>query len=257
MSGPTSSRGSGAFISSLQSSDERDAGLNEPSWGIADAAVGWLVAFFASALLGALIVAAAGFKPDDDLPLWLLALSYPPLWIGFIGAPLLVAATKGNGWVKDFRVAIRWIDVPIGLLIGVVTQIVVVPLVSAPVLWLSGQSTEDLARPARELADKAVGPGGALLFILIVGIGAPIAEELFFRGLMLRAFEKKWGKWVALGASSIWFGATHFQPLQFAALSTVGAIFGFLAIWSRRLGLAVTAHMGFNLTTVVVLLWLT
>jgi membrane protease YdiL (CAAX protease family) len=208
--------------------------------------------------LGALIVASAGYADDPDAaPLWLLALTYPPLWIGFVGAPVLAAARKGNGWVADFRGQIRAIDVPIGLAAGIAAQLILVPLVSWPVLHFSGKTAEDLARPAEELADKAVGPGGALLFFLIVGIGAPLAEELFYRGLVLRSFEKRWGRVAAVLLSSLWFGVTHFQPLQLAALIVAGLVFGALAVRYDRLGPAVMAHVAFNTTTVVALLWLT
>jgi membrane protease YdiL (CAAX protease family) len=223
-----------------------------------DALAGWFVAYFAAATLGALILAAAGYAgTPDDVPLWLLALTYPPLWLGFVGVPVFVAHRKGNGWIRDFRAHLRWIDVPIGLGAGIAAQLILVPLVSWPVLRLTGQTAEDLARPAEELADKAVGTGGALLFFLIVGIGAPLAEELFYRGLVLRSIDQRWGRVAAVLLSSLWFGVTHFQPLQLAALTAAGLVFALLAVRFDRLGPAVMAHVAFNTTTVVALLWLT
>lgn len=229
-------------------------------WGMGDAAAGWLIAQGAALVLGALILTLLGYgagTTTDDLSLGAIALTYPPLWLGFVGVPIWAATTKGLGWVQDFKATIRWTDVPLGLAIGAAAQIVLVPLLSLPVLWLSGTDMDELSKPAQDLADKAVGPGSAILFILIVGLGAPIAEELFYRGLVLRSFEKRWGPGIALAATSLWFGASHFQALQLVALVGAGAVFGVLAQRSGRLGLAITAHMGFNLTTVVSLLWLT
>ncbi len=228
-----------------------------PTWGLGDAVGGWVVAYVAATFIGVLVYAAFGYAADDDVPLWLMALTYPPLWLGFVGIPIWAAATKGNGWRRDFRAWVQWKDVPIGLAIGVAAQLIVVPLISLPILQLTGKTADDLSGPARDLADKAIGPAGALLFALIVGIGAPLAEELFFRGLVLRSFERRFSTWPAVACSSLWFGVTHFQPLQAAALIAVGAIFAVLVERTGRLGPAVFAHMGFNLTTVVVLLWLT
>ena len=89
-----------------------------------------------------------------------------------------------------------------------------------------------------------------------MGIGAPIAEEIFFRGLVFRSFEKRFGRWWALGLSSIVFGVTHFQPLQLPALIVAGLVFGGLVVATDRLGPAIVAHMAFNLTTAVNLVWL-
>lgn len=228
-----------------------------PRWGLGDAIGGWLVAYVAAALIGAVILAAAGYHQGDDLSLTLIALTYPPLWLGFVGAPVWAARTKGAGVVRDFGLRVRALDVPVGAVAGVVAQVLLVPLVSLPALWLTNSTADDLSKPARELADKAVGPGGAVLFFVIVGLCAPVAEELFFRGLLLRSLEKKGlGRWWALAISSLAFAATHFQPLQFLGLATAGAVFGFLAQRSGRLGPSIVAHMAFNTTAVVALLWL-
>ena len=62
------------------------------------------------------------------------------------------------------------------------------------------------------------------------------------------------GPIVAVGGSSLWFAASHFQPLQFAGLLAFGLVLGLVAHRTGRLGMAICAHIGFNMTTVVVLL---
>ena len=166
------------------------------------------------------------------------------------------AAVKGRGWVVDFRARWSWRGLPLAAVVGLLTQVVVVPLVSAPMLWLTGTDVEELGRPARELSEKATSPGGVLLFVLVVAVGAPIAEELFFRGLLLRAFEKRFGiRWAVVG-SSVVFGATHFQFLQFPALTAAGLVFAWLVVRFDNLWAAVVGHMAFTLVTVVSLVWL-
>lgn len=233
---------------------------DEARWGLGDAFGGWLLAYFSASVLGMVILTAFGYSAEDieanDIPLTMVALSYPPLWLGFVGVPVWAAAVKGGGWIHDFRARPAGRGVPLAALVGLATQLLVVPLVSAPMLWLTDTDTEELGRPARELADKANSPAGVVLFVLVVGIGAPLAEELFFRGLLLRAFEKRFGiRWAVVG-SSVVFGATHFQFLQFPALTAAGFVFAWLVVRSDNLWAAVVGHMAFNLVTVVSLVWL-
>ncbi len=232
----------------------------QPTWGLGDALVGWGIAFVFAQLVGGIVLVAGGFTTKAEIeaaPLtWTMAASLP-IWIAFVVITVVVGNWKGNGWVADFHVSLRAVDVPVGIVTGVVAQFVLVPLIALPVLKLTGQDADDLAKPAQDLADKVHGVGGPLLFLLVVGVIAPIAEELFFRGLLFRALEKRWDQWWALGFSSVFFGLTHFQPLQFLPLTAAGAVFGFLVVRTGRLGPAIVAHMAFNISTVAVLLWLT
>lgn len=234
---------------------------SEARWGMGDAAVGWLMAQSAAALALVLVLQPAfGYTPeqvaDNETSLAFVALTFPALWMGFIGVPVWAAATKGAGWIADFRVRVRALDL-LGVVPGVAAQYLLVPLVSLPILWATNTDIEKLGEPARELADKATTPGGIALFFLMVAIGAPIAEELFFRGLVLRSIEKRFGSTWAIAGSSLAFGATHFQVLQFPALTAVGVVFALLAVKSGRLGPAIFAHMAFNAATVVSLVWFT
>ncbi len=236
-------------------------GASEPRWGVGDAVAGWLIAVSSASLIGTIILLAAGYggedgKPVEDIPMTLVAAQYPPFWLGFVGIPVWAAWIKGRGVVADFGLRLKAWDLW-GVPIGAAAQLVLVPLVSFPVLWLSGTDTDELSRPARELADKAQEGAtlGVILFALVVVVGAPFAEELFFRGLVLRAMEKTWGTTVALIGSSVVFGITHLQLLQFPALTAAGLVFGALAVRTGRLGAPILAHMAFNAVTVVNLLW--
>lgn len=186
-------------------------------------------------------------------PLWLVAILQAFLWLGLLGAPVLAARTKGNGVVEDFGLRFRLIDVPVGLVIGVVSQLVLVPIVSLPWIALLGKDLDDLDDSARELADKATDPLGVALLFVIVVLGAPVVEELFFRGLLQRSLLRRVAPVLAVAISALVFGVTHFQLLQFPALVAFGAILGFLALRTGRLGPSIVAHMAFNAVTVIAL----
>ena len=228
-----------------------------PRWGFPDVVVAFIVAQLAS-LSGFLLFAAAKGVPAADLDTESLtigevALLQVPLWLGLLGVPLLATKLRGNGPVVDLGWWSTWRDVPVGLAIGLACQFVLVPLVTLPVFLLSDADQESLEEPARELTDKATGLG-VLVLVLVVVVAAPLAEEVFFRGLLQRTLARRWPIWPAMIVTSLAFGASHFQALQFPALAAFGLVLSYIAHRTGRLGLNTWAHVGFNATTVVVLL---
>ncbi len=232
--------------------------LPTPQWGVVDAVVGWVLAEVAAVVIGGVILSLAGYTGKRatiaHLPLSLIALTYPPLWLGFVGAPVYAAVRRGNGMVRDFACRISRLDVPIGIGAGLAAQLVLVPLVSLPLLKLLGRTASDLEGPARTLADKANDPFGVVLLFVIVVIGAPIAEELFFRGLVMRSVERHFGVPAAIGISAVAFGATHFEGIQTPALIAFGLVLGWLVYRTGRLGTSIVAHMAFNAVSIITLL---
>src|SRR5690606_22969153 len=176
------------------------------------------------------------------------------LWFGLLGVPYLAARFKGNGMRRDFGVWAQVSDLPLGTICGILGQFVILSIVYVPLQWFTDISAEEFSEPAQEMADKATGTGGVVLLVLIVGIGAPIVEEIFYRGLLQRSLVRRGGLGWGIGISSVVFGAVHFQLLQFPALALAGVLFGVLAHRAGRLGPAIIAHMVFNLTAVAALL---
>ncbi|MGH9281658.1 MAG: lysostaphin resistance A-like protein, partial [Acidimicrobiales bacterium] len=204
--------------------------------------------FFISLFVGGLYVAVTG---EDDVSLGLTVVSLIGQWTGLLGAVLLASRRKGSGdLAHDFGLRVEPADIGLGVLAGVVGQLVVVPLLYLPLDLLGFDF--DVSEEARDVLDRASGPGLALLAVCIV-IVAPIAEELFFRGLLLRAAERRFGGGPAVAVSAVVFGLTHFQPLQLMGLVAFGVVLGVLARRSGRLGSALVAHVAFNATTVALL----
>jgi uncharacterized protein len=225
-------------------------------WGLGDVALGFVVGQLGGLFLTVVLLSATGRSLDDvdDLPLALVALSQAGLWIGLLGAPLVATRLKGNGLVRDLGLRARGADAW-GFLVGVLTQLLLLPLVYLPVFWLFDVSTRDLEAPARELTDRADDPVGVVLLVLIVGIGAPVIEEIFYRGLLQRSLLKRGMQpAVAVVITAVVFALSHQQLLQLPGLLVAGLVFGALAQRAGRLGPAIAAHIAFNLVTVVALL---
>ncbi len=195
---------------------------------------------------------AEGEILSDRLTLGTIFFIQAFLWVGYAGWTLVVSQRKGNGVVADFGWKFRIPDLWQGLLIGFGAQIVAVPIIYVMLFYFTGE--QDVSEAARELTDRAATPLDVVLLLVIVVVGAPIVEELFFRGLLLRSIERRFGSTVALIGSSVIFAAVHFQLLQFPALLMFGLLAGWLTLRTGRLGPAVWAHVGFNLVTVLALL---
>jgi membrane protease YdiL (CAAX protease family) len=239
-----------------------EAPTTAPRWGLGDVWIGLAVAYGAAAIGGALILVVAGQLDSErtatelaeDLPLALVALTQIPLWLGYLGVPWYAARVKGNGLRRDFHLSMRWVDVPVGLAAGLVTQLVLVPILYAPLLRLTDIDADELSQEAEQLTDKATDPLGVVLLVLIVVVAAPVIEEVFFRGLFQRATLRRYGSVLAVVLPAVVFGAVHLQPLQFPALVLFGLVAGLLVARSDRLGPAIWAHVGFNAIAVASLL---
>ena len=231
-------------------------GKTRPSvaWGLGHVAAGLFLGMLASVAAMGIVVAVEGSDTADELSLVAGSLVQGALYLGLVGVPAWLVVVRGVRW-SDFgwqgRSERRWRDVLEGLAIGVVAQVAAVPAIYVPILLLSDDL--DVSGPARELIDRADGFDVALLVLMVVVV-APVAEEFFFRGLVLRAFEARMGQRMALVVSALLFGITHLQLLQLPALVMIGLVCGWLAQKDGRLGRAVWAHMGFNAVTTAVLL---
>ena len=214
------------------------SGITEPdpqlSWGVRHVIYGWLLGQVAVILVVIAINAFDSGIDLDDPSLEITAILQAALWVGTLGIPMWLYLVKGVSW-KEFGWEFQKNDILPGLLIGLGTQIVAGLLYLPLVLIFDGI---DVSEPARELVDKATGFGVFLLF-LVVAIGAPLVEELFYRGLTLKAFEKKMSNRLALVLSSLVFAIAHLQLIQFPALFLFGFVAGYLARKYDRLGRAV------------------
>lgn len=209
----------------------------------------------AQALLGVLVAhfglfAGAALAATVSTERLVLAIgSSIGFWIG-----ILVAVTRVTGW-RDLlgswakRVKVRWL---IGAAMAGVTLQLLMPVLYWPVLRLTNTDAEDLERPARELLDASNGTVAMVMLFLIVVVGAPLFEELCYRGLVYAGLSGH-GRTVAVVGSAVLFAAMHLQPLQFVGLVLFGLLAGWLRDASGSIWPSVGAHAAFNAVTLVLL----
>jgi hypothetical protein len=234
-------------------------------WGLGDAILGFVVGVIASSLAVVIWVGVTGERTTSSSTSTVGAtvFSLVGLWVGLAGAPVLASRMKGaKRLAVDFGLRLKiWPDVPIGVAVGLGSQLILLPVLYIPVRLLVPHLDQQLGQPAQHLTGGANSAGLVVLGIFVV-LGAPVVEELFFRGLLLRSLEKtkalaSLGRracpTIAVLISAVAFGLAHLEVLQLLGLTAFGVVLGVLAEQWRRLGPGIVAHATFNAVTVLVL----
>ncbi|MGA2622225.1 MAG: CPBP family intramembrane glutamic endopeptidase [Bacteroidota bacterium] len=88
-----------------------------------------------------------------------------------------------------------------------------------------------------------------LLFVVVIVAFIPaIVEELMFRGLIQRSFEKGLGPLSGVVLTGVIFGAYHLNPFAFLPLAALGVYLGFLALRANSIWVSAAAHFFNNAT---------
>ena len=190
-------------------------------------------------------------------PEWYVVTTLLGLWIGFIGAPWLASRTQGTRhFFRDLGVRFRLIDL-VGIAIGVGGQILVA-IMYAPFQ----HDIKNFNGPSQSLTGASHGAGFVVIAIATVLL-APAMEELFFRGLLLKALVRLFTKLGAVGGARVagvvlavivdglLFGLAHGEWIQLAGLATFGAILAAVSYRTGRLGMNMVAHASFNLVAII------
>lgn len=217
------------------------------------------MAFGGQMAVAVLLALVGAVDPDDalDLPAWGILLSVAAGWVGFLGWPVLASYVKGQrSLARDFGLVFRPVDIGWGLLGGLAVLAITVAL---NVFWyvVSGDSAPDNSGFLPESPSVLV---GVSLFVA-VAVVTPFAEELFFRGLLLRSLEKRFNTTIAIVVSSVVFGSLHLAGVTSATdlgelalhglfiavvITGYGAVFALLDVWTGRLWPSIIAHMAIN-----------
>ena len=175
------------------------------------------------------------------------------LWAGLFSAALYASRRHGTGSLAaDFgwRVG-NWWELPAGAAVGLACQYVLIPLLYLPFEAFDRSLSHQLSQPVHRDTGAAHTVPEIAILLLFLAVGAPLIEELFFRGLLLRALLGRMPVPLAVVLSSVLFALAHFEAVQFAGLAAFGAVLAYLAWRTRRLGLSIGAHMAFNAAAVL------
>jgi len=220
----------------------------------------WIAAWLLIQAVGAVILLASGSSSNPlQAPLALL------LSLLFIGWAIWVVALwyavqerpgrePSGGWRSAYAARWRPIDAA-GLAVGALLQVVLVPAVYAVLrsVWPAAFSEEALGEFAEGLFDRATSSVATIALAVTVVLGAPVIEEFVYRGLLQRSLATRLSPMLAVVAVSVVFALVHARPVEYPGLFVVGLFFGAALVLTGRIATAITVHMGFNLTAVVMI----
>ena len=196
------------------------------------------------ALSGLAVLVAAGLYPD--VPQHVLLRTAP----GLVAGSLAAAAALGLTVVvvarplDPVRLRLRpgW-ETGSALLVMTVAMLALAQsLASATTLLrLGNRGTLQMLRQALE------GAAGLELFLVVLSVGvvAPAAEEVFFRGYMQSELRRRWPRWVAVVVTSVGFALLHVDPtgVHMVLALLLGLYLGFVVELTGSTLPAVVCHV--------------
>jgi membrane protease YdiL (CAAX protease family) len=168
-----------------------------------------------------------------------------------------IAARNGGwghafGWRRPRLQDLGWAASGFG--IAFVLRIVIAVIANA---FTDGRA----AGEAQNLRLSTVNLAIIVILVVVVGICAPLIEELVFRGLLLRTFMRRMGFWPAAILSTVIFALFHVYEVDTLAgaitlalsVASFGLVNCVLVRYTARLAPGIGVHMATNLLAVVVL----
>lgn len=191
---------------------------------------------------------ASGNAATDSPTTWVLALSALGLWLPFIFMLRWVARRAGTDFRQYFGMRFAttdWLGIPLGIF----CQVVLMNVVNWPLnKWFPDTfNPQRIETRARDMVDAAQGAWFIVLFIVVV-IGAPLVEELVYRGFIQGGLQARLGSTWALIITAAWFTVVHLEPIEFPGLFTFALVLGFCYRRTQRVGLSMVTHLAFNAT---------
>lgn len=225
--------------------------LREVRWGVPDAFVAIIGSVIIAVGVGVVLVVT-----DFPLEVAILIGAGAP-WLALAGWPLWAtrggSRGRGNGARIDLGIALSWSDVGWGALFGfaglfaggigaVITAAIVGDFSSA-----AGEAAAELTNTSSFIS--------LFIFAVMIAVGAPIVEELAFRGLLFNSLRKRGvGAIVTVLITAAVFTLFHFEPVRILVLLPIGITLGLARLKGKSLGAPMVAHGINNLPAAVALL---
>jgi membrane protease YdiL (CAAX protease family) len=178
----------------------------------------------------------------------------PALFLAFLWSDKLVAYLTLNS-------KIRWVDIIlvsllmlvlipfVNLLASLNNQIVMPEALKSLELWM--RNMEKSVTISTQSLLNITGIDQLALNILLIAVLPALCEELFFRGIVQKVLSERKHFYLAIWLTAILFSAIHMQFYGFFPRMLLGALFGYLLLWSGSIWLPIFAHFINNAVVVV------
>lgn len=224
---------------------------NKPKRSLLSILLLWVGCYLTAVLLSVAVGSMSGTsgKAASDSPTtWVLALSALGLWLPFVFMLRWVARRAGIDFRQYFGMSFAttdWLGIPLGIF----CQVVLMNVVNWPLnKWFPDTfNSQRIETRARDMVDAAHGAWFIVLFVVVV-VGAPLVEELVYRGFIQGGLQSQIGSIWALIISAAWFTVVHLEPIEFPGLFAFAIVLGLCYRRTQRVGLSMVTHLAFNAT---------
>ena len=188
----------------------------------------------------------------------------PPLCMAYLWSksPLGWLKVKGErSKVKGevlWAVALMLVALPAINLLGYMNKQMVLPAFLEPLeQWM--KTSEEGAKVLIEQFMNVTTFGGLIINILLMALLPAVAEELTFRGVLQRLLTPRLlasspyrqTPHIAIWCSAILFSAIHMQFYGFVPRMLMGALFGYMLVWTGSLWIPILMHFTNNAVAVI------
>ncbi|MEM7272302.1 MAG: CPBP family intramembrane glutamic endopeptidase [Actinomycetota bacterium] len=227
----------------------------EIGWGLAEAVLAFLAAqsfsIIGFGIASRLIYGDDGVPPLAERETWTIWALSAGLWLGYLIGPWFFTRVTGGGPMIEHSLRISPRQGLVAVVLGVVSQLAVLPVLYWPILRFVDEQPGDFAE---ELAARADGLVGGLFLFGAAAVIAPIVEEWFYRGMLLPALARRFGTIAGVLGSTVLFTLVH-RPISYPGIFFFGLVLAGIRVATGRLAPAIVAHMAFNTVTVIALLF--
>jgi membrane protease YdiL (CAAX protease family) len=211
----------------------------------------WIGCYLTAVVVSVAVMSISGTSSNDatDSPTtWVLTLSALGLWLPFVFMLRWVARRADTDFRQYFGMRFAktdWLGIPFGIF----CQVVLMNVVNWPLnKWFPNTfNPQRIETRARDMVDAAHGAWFIVLFLVVV-VGAPLVEELVYRGFIQGGLQTQLGSTWALIIAAAWFTVVHLEPIEFPGLFAFAIVLGLCYKRTRRIGLSVVTHLAFNAT---------
>ncbi|MSO15308.1 MAG: CPBP family intramembrane metalloprotease [Ilumatobacteraceae bacterium] len=211
----------------------------------------WLAAFVLANFASLLVVVVTGNdgSSSGDLSTLVVALSATAMWLVYLFATTQFLQVNLKNLRSTIGVTFLRRDVVVGIPLGIASQLILVNAVNWPLarLFPDAFSFDEVSQRASDLVDVARG-GWVVLLGLVVIVGAPIVEEIVYRGVVQPGLVASWGRTGGLMATAVLFAAIHMRPVEFPGLLAFALVLGWARHSTGTIGRSIVIHMAFNAT---------
>jgi membrane protease YdiL (CAAX protease family) len=209
----------------------------------------WVLVYVGASFASLVVLAVSGQESGQDIPMWVLAMNVVAMWSVYLYFLPRFLPFTDTPIRQDFLSWFSVRDVLWGIPLGVGSQLILMNLVNWPLAKLFPEqfSPERISERAQDIASMAPG-WWAVLLVLVVVVGAPVVEEIVYRGSLQTRLMQGFGISVGIFLTALLFALIHLAPVEIPGLFVFALVLGIARHKTGTLGLPIVTHLAFNAT---------